>query len=454
MTSPTTLRSTIVRKSAIATLFALMAAGFLYAEDGPRIMIEVSEGTPLAGSTWVFTVLVDYGNPNQVSVLEPPFAEGLVLEQVLQGSRLVNFGSWLTGAPHAAAYERWTATEYRFVLSRPGIFTFDPFTVVTPQGQAITRPFTLMVQDPQGGALHYGTAWTGIPESLVTGERSVFTLRIVGDPPPESGNLDRFLTRPPLPRAGLFMPAVPPGHILESLPIAQFEAAQGTVLRLRLIPLEAGSFSLEQRQFSYGDAVFEIPALHIPVNQSARGFVITAPEAETAVPVMAGPTLPFPSCEVARAANPRLHERHQGEFEVVYFTALNLWERGYRANALAVLRQNERDHRARALFAAVRREAEAALGLASTHDERRRPALPFFRERNPRTAVLRGTPVRRIPDPAGEEIARFREGQPVTIGRESGAGGTDGRNGHWVLVTAIDASGISGWIPGENIILY
>jgi len=396
-------------------------------------MLEASLETPAVGSTWVLTVLTDHNNPNQVSVLEPPFAEGLFLEQVLQGPRLVNLASWLGGAAHAAPYERWTATEYRFVLNSPGVFTFEPFTVVTPQGQARTGPFTLVVQDPQiaTGGRRYATAWAGIPESLGTGEHAIFTLNL-GD----GGDQAR-------PRAGLFMPTVPPGHILESLPVSQAQAAQGTVLRLRLIPLEAGAFVLGQRQFSYGNAVFEIPALHIPVSQSARGLVIAAPEAETMVPVMAGPTPPFPSREIALAANPRLHERHRGEFEAVYFTALNLWERGYRANALAVLRQNERDHRAGALFAAIRREAEASLGLTGTRDERT-GRTAFFRGR-PEGAVLRETGVRRVPDIAGEEIARFADGQPVTIGRW---------NGQWAQITANDANGTSGWIPGENIIRY
>jgi len=433
-------RDTIARKPALAVLLALLAAGLLHAEDGPRVMLEVSEGTPAVGSTWVLTVLSDHHNPNQVSVLEPPFAAGLVLEQVLQGSRIVNLGSWLAGESHAPTHERWTATEYRFVLNAHGSFAFEPFTVTTPRGQARTQPFVLTVQNPQAAAMPTReTAWAEVPASLETGESFILALRS------ESADPER-----PAPRAGLFMPAVPPGHILESLPITPAQAAQGTVLRMRLIPLEAGEFALGRRQFSYGGAVFEIPDLRIPVSQSAAGLSIAAPEAEAAVPVAAAPAPPFPSYNNAASANPRLHQRHRAEFEAAFFTALNLWERGYPANALAVLRRNERDHRAGALFADVRREAEAALGLAGTRDERRRLSLPFLGERAAPTAVLRGTPVRRIPDAAGEEIARFREGQPVRIGRESGAGTGE----HWVLVTAIDESGTSGWIPGENIILY
>jgi len=422
----------------VAALLLLLTAGFAYAQDGPIVMLETSLETPTVGSSWVLTLLTNHANPNQVSVMVPAFADGLVLEQVLQGSRTVN----RTGATHAAAYERWTATEYRFVLNTHGIFAFDSFTVVTPRGQASTRPFTLVVQNPRvaPGARQYGTVWSGIPQSLDAGENVILTLTLDYRAPAVR------------PRAGLFMPDVPPGHILESLPVGAADAAMGTVLRLRLIPLEAGAFALDHRIFSYGNSVFEVPALRIPVNRSQAGLVIAAPDAETLVPVapglaMGGPAPAFPSYLGAMAAHPRLHQRYRADFEAAYFTALNLWDRGYRANALAVLRRNERDHAAGALFAEIRREAEAALGLAGTRDERRRRfriPLPFAGERT-RIAVLRETAVRRIPDPAGEEIARFGEGQPVTVSVQAGPE-------TWVLVTA--DNGTSGWIPGENIILY
>ena len=422
-------------KATIASVF-LFAAGFLYAQEEPRVMLETSLEPPVVGSTWTLTVLVDHGTPSQVRVADPPFAEGLSLEQVLQGPRLVNLGSWLAGAAHATAYERWTATEYRFVLNAPGVFVIEPFTVITPRGRAQTMPFTLEVQSPQAAAGIRGrnTEWAGLPGGLAVGDDAVFTLRLGAAESPGGGAV---------PRPALFMPQVPPGHILESLPVGEADAAGGALLRLRLIPLEAGEFSLEPRSFSYGGSVFQIPALRVPVARSQRPLAVEAPDAQAAVPVALVRLPPFPSPENALAANPRLRQRYADEFRAAHLTALNLWERGYAANALALLRKNERDHRAGALFAQVRREAELALGITETRDERRRQALFGGGARG---AVLRETAARRVPDDAGEKTAFFAEGQPVTVGRNGGPGAS------WVFV-ATD-NGASGWIPGENIIFY
>jgi len=48
---------------------------------------------------------------------------------------------------------------------------------------------------------------------------------------------------------------------------------------------------------------------------------------------------------------------------------------------------------------------------------------------------------------AGEEIARFREGQPILL---------NGKTPHqpWIQVTANDDNGTSGWVPEEMIIFY
>ena len=397
-------------------------AGAAAFERGPRVMLEASLDPPEAGSTWVLTVLTDYGEPGMVTVTPPDFGEGIILEQVLQGSRLVSLSSWLGGAAHA--YERWTATEYRFVLRDAGRFTFGAFGVVTPVGSAATQPFVLDVRTRLAvtGPVVHPARWHDVPQAVATGESVVITLSLNPGVAP--------------PSPGLFMPEVPPGHILESLPVGAAEA-----LRLRLIPLEAGVFRLPPRRFTHAGAVFDIPPLAIPVTQSPARLVVGPVQADALVPAVTSPG-PFPPADLAAAANPRLHQRHRGEFEAAHLSAQSLWERGYRANALALLRQYERDHRAGALFAAVRREAEASLGLTGTRDERRGLTLPFT---GGRSAVLRETPVRRIPDAAGEEIARFGEGQRVTI-----EGNFDPAS--WVRVTA--DGGATGWVPAQAIILF
>jgi len=437
-------------RAAAAILALLLPAGLLHAQAGPRVVLDAPLEGLAAGSAWTLTVLTDHHDPGQVIVTEPQFPAGLYLEQVLHGPRLVSpdAGRFGAGRPGAAAggIERWTATEYRFYLRGGGTLAFDSFTVTTPRGQARTLPFSIEVrgEEAAGARQAHRAQWllaSGLAADgagLETGKTAEIYLRL-GEGRPDAA---------PPPQA--FMPEAPEGHILEPIPIPAGEAARGTVLALRVVPLEPGYFALGARAFARNGAAFEIPALRMPVARAAGGLAGglagRAPAQRAEPPEAAAAPPPFPPRDGAEAASPRLFRRHRGEFEAAYLAALGLWESGRRACALAALRQSERDSRAGAPLAAVRREAEAALGITGARSERRRP--PW--DRAPR-AVLRETAVRRVPDLAGEEIARFPEGQPVTINRES-PGGRAGGPG-WALVTG-DGNGTSGWIPADKIIQY
>jgi hypothetical protein len=385
-----------------------------------------SPDRPEAGSSWTLTLMIAHNEPNEVNVLAPEFTGPIFLEQVIKVPRLIN--------PEST--ERWTAMEYRFMLNSPETISFDSFTVITPQGQTKTNPFDLMVRPAQntGEIQRYQLAWEGIPASLKTGENAVCTLRVSG-----------WNAANRLPEAALLLPPVPPGHILESLPVMSGEQAAGIALKLRLIPLVTGPFILNRRQVTHGGAVFEIPALRIPVSQGKT----TAAEYAT-VPESVGPIPAFPPLEAARHDHDGLYQKHQNECETIYTAARFLWESGLKANALAMLRKNERDHAAGAFFAALRHGAERSLGFTDTHHEQKRflaglrNVLPFLREK-PRSIILKETTVRRIPDIAGEEFTSFREGQPVLI-----------TNHHetWLQVITNDDREISGWIPEQNIIRY
>ncbi|MDR1858681.1 MAG: hypothetical protein LBQ69_04355 [Treponema sp.] len=425
----------------------LLPATYLSAQHGdqPRITVQGTPNRPVAGSAWTLTLLVAHSEPNEVEVLVPHFTDAIFLEQILKGPRLKNSatGQTYAGYPQQseeAAFERWTAIEYRFTLISAGAVSFDAFTVVTPRWQESTAPFSLWVQQSPDIAdtRHYRLAWEQLPPVLQTGESAVFSLRV-----------SRWDSASALPEAQMFLPPVPQGCILEALPVADEERQKGIALRLRVIPLEATPFALGRRQISHNGSVFEIPALRIPVS-AAKRVAPNAPAnpAETAQAHSSHPP-PFPSLQVLAEGNSRLYQRHRAECEAIYNTAKGLWERGEFAAALATLRQNERDHRAGSTFTAVRREAERSISLTGTSDEKRQNLLSFLGG-NSRSAVLRETAVYLIPDPAGEPIGRFGEGQPVLVS----PGTPTGRGERWLRVTANDSSGISGWVPEERIIFF
>jgi hypothetical protein len=452
----------ISKKNRIFAAFWLITAAlFAQNETGPRILVRSSPERPVAGSTWTLTLLVAHEEPGEVDVLAPHFTGSLMLEQVLKSPRFLNLATGQfsvtnpvstavdNNAAIPAAFERWTAMEYRFVLNNSGAISFDAFTVITPHGQKKTDPFDLRVQRPHNmvEARNYRLVWEGIPSSLAIGEDAVFILRING-----------WDTGDSMPEARLLLPPVPPGYILESLPLQPDEKSAGIAARLRLIPLEISPFVLERRRFLHDGNNFEIPALRIPVTAvSGQAAARIQAQDRQAAPEI-NPVPPFPSLETAQKDNSRLYEKYRVKCEMVYHTAKDLWENGYFAGALAALRQNERDHPAGAFFAVLRRRAEQSLGFTSTHDEKRRllwglkNPLSFFREKS-RFAVLRETAVRRIPDAAGEEIARFREGQPVLLDEKTSPQ-TQKQRKTWLRIMVNDDNETSGWVPEENIIIY
>jgi|GEM_PF-927541 len=429
-----------------------------------EVLIQHEPAVPVAGSEWTLILLVSHGRPNEVSVLDPSFSGDFTLQQVIKGPRfrtddddqpfssipepiVAGRRTW-----RVVEFERWTAIEYRFMMHNPGTVFFDSFTVVTPQGRERTTPFRIVVQRPSNTVTttmrRFQLNWTGTPADLRVGESAEFRLLARN----WSGSL---------PDAGRLMPQAPQGHILESLPLSGDEKNAGIVLKLRVLPANPVPFVLETYRVPYNGTEFVIPQLRIPVSRVEAGPVENAPDD---LPEMESynPPLPFPSAETAISVHTRLHEKYTAEFEAVYRTAYNFWETGNRAGALAALRQHERDHRAGELFASIRREAEKTLGLDGTNNEQKtsllRRLLWFFGRRN-RLAVLKETDFRHIPDPAGEVIGRFSEGQPVVVSpvnktRNKTGHTASGRRDTWLRVITNDSGNITGWVPEESIIIY
>jgi hypothetical protein len=375
-------------------------------------------------------LLIAHDDPKEVEVMAPPFTGSLFMEQVIKRLRVIN------------DTESWTVMEYRFTMNSPGTISFNAFTILTPHGQVTTEPFDVRVGRPQGTVEPrvYRLIWEGVPTGLTVGGSAVLSLRISGWNP-------AVIPETALPTTALFLPPVPPGHILESLAITQGEKSMGIALKLRLIPLEAVPFVLERRRLSAAAAVFEIPALSIPVSGTQKPESGKSPAVEADTPPDEGyPPPPFPSLEAIAAVHPDLFRRHQAACQVTYDLANGFWEKGCYADALAALRQKERDHPAGNLIAGIRRGAEQALGLMGTGDEQR-GILRLLRGKS-RPAVLMETALRRIPEHVGEEIVRFREGQPVLVLSQVAGRST------WLQVITHDNNRTSGWVPEEKVKFY
>jgi hypothetical protein len=471
-------------------VFRITQAVYAQDADGPRVIVKTAPEAPAALSSWTLTLFIDHPLPEEVTVMAPPFTDTFLLERFLK-----NFAT--------VEQSPWTQAEYRFILNNSGTFTLDSFTVITPLGKTATPPITVNVQRARGrqDILRPKLVWEG-EGRLAAGESAVFSLKASG-----------WDSSQPLPDFKLFAPPVPKGLILESLEPLPEEKAAGLALKLRIIPLEAGAAHIPARTVSYGGAVFEIPALRITAGAPVQVPLDSAAgTAGNALSDVSGSkkNAPFPAPE--SYGDFRLSAKYRQDCEGIYQTARNLWERGYRAEALAELRRNERDHPAGRFFAEIRREAERSLGLLHTLDENRGPAVPwavmtavFFvlalaairlrlvrswlrkktfaaaalliaaalvclcmavkprlnifgfdvteAAKHPRFGVTRETEVRRIPGNAGAVIFSFGEGQPVRLFEQISK--TAGENaGSWYRVVAHNEAGESGWISEDKIVFY
>jgi len=242
-------------REAFFLLFLLLSAA-LYAQE-PRVLIKTEPDNPVEGSALTLTLLAAHNNPDEVNVLAPPFTDIILLDFMLKGPRAVH-----------GDFERWTAIEFRFTLTGHGTVTFEPFTVITPWGRTQTEPFSIVVQRQPGGGTgsagnsetaRFRLSWENTPANLKIGETAIISLRV-------NGWKNTFV----LPASGLFLPPVPMGHIIESLPLSEDEKSGGIALKLRVIPLQAGMLTIDNRRLTIENAIYEMPALKIPVSRAAR----------------------------------------------------------------------------------------------------------------------------------------------------------------------------------------
>jgi hypothetical protein len=250
----------IINTSSSAPLRALREVFFvlllflstvLYAQQ-PRVLIQIAPDNPVEGATLTLTLFTDHGNPDEVNVLAPPFTDGILLDFMLKGPRAVN-----------GDFERWTAIEFLFTLTGHGTVTFEPFTIITPRGRTQTETFSVIVQKEPGGGSGgadngettlFRLSWENVPANLKIGETAIIALRVNG-----------WKNTVVLPASSLFLPPVPMGHIIESLPLSENEKSGGIAVKLRIIPLQAGVLTIANRRLTIGNAIYEAPSLRIPV---------------------------------------------------------------------------------------------------------------------------------------------------------------------------------------------
>jgi len=248
-------------------IFLMLTTLYLFSEEeeepavpasyGSRVTLSVDLHDISVGTPFTLSLLVDFEKPEDVSIIAPVYTGVLTLDRFLKTPRIL-------GQDRTGQNRTLTNIEYRFIPTQEGEFTMGAFVITTPDGVTLTQPVVINIQrrTTGPGILNLQLRWEGAPRQITAGERVTFMLH-VNDPRQGS---ERMLYPPP----SFFMPQVPKGVILSQEPLSQQERDAGFVLKLQLIPLAAGEFSLAARNLLQENVRYRIPALRIIITERDR----------------------------------------------------------------------------------------------------------------------------------------------------------------------------------------
>jgi hypothetical protein len=447
-------------------------------DAAPVILGETSPASPLAGSFWTITLLVDHPVPEDLEVLPPPLPPGMILDRVRIEPRVIS-----SQDPD----RRWTALQYRYLVRNPGRIDLSPFEVLVQGTPVLSPAYSVTVRPVVVRPAPPRLFWRDPPASLTVGVEARLVLCVSGR------NLPEF------PATGAPLPPVPPMAIMESVPLQDGDE----VLAFRVIPLVGPSFILPAFSFPLGTTTLQVPALRIPVSEAK---IPLAEKTEEVVRVTGQAEEPH-----ALAPFPLDSQGGSGSAQgnTVAEKARTLWEGGQGVEALAELRRNERDHPAGFTLVKLRRDTERLLALEAGEDEiwrprtlmasalvlclilgalcfilpallrnfasrklprlpavltwgmrvmgvgftvvalfclfRLSPMLPYRGRSAPQQALSRETTIYRVPEDTGTGIARFREGQGILV--------YEIRDG-WAYAESVPVGRGAGWVKAGTYVTY
>jgi len=231
-------------------------------EGTGRITVTQSQDTLTIGIPFTLTILVDYPDPEEVTVTTPNFSGNLTLNLFVKSPVVTDTNqtqqSNRRGRNTEEKVHTQTALEFRLTPNNVGRITMDPFTIISPHGARITSPIVLFVNNRTEAQRinSQRLVWEGAPRQAAPGERVTFYLRLQNITSINAENI---------PPSSFFMPQVPQGVILSHSPVTPEEKESGIVLKLTLIPLAEGSLNIPARNFNNANVRYDIPALNIRI---------------------------------------------------------------------------------------------------------------------------------------------------------------------------------------------
>ena len=457
----------------------LFYADRVLAQDDFKIFLEFLPDSVTQNEAFTVNLVVSHPNPEEVYVRAPDFNGAFRMERMHTGVRLVR--------DITQSNEKYTVFEFLLIPDKAGLQEIGAFEVGVFGKTRMSSPMRVHVL-PEEEGFDARLVWLGRDgrgsdgASVRIGEVYETALRIVswgkGRPYPET-------FAPPI--------EAPENAIVEKIPLSKNDSGTGIVLRLRIVPLDGKTVSINAQGLEYEKSRIGIPELTIKVLPAAAEFTVTeSPETLTAKKE---------DTDISRRVGPVSFSGMTGDDKktIAVFRrgpdgciaeAERFWGEGEYAAALAVLRSGEMRLTAASAVRRVRIACENALRLPSGANEPRLPrgtvlfvlalsaaafavlfsvrkrifipafllsaiifvflfdlaALFFSYSYEKNRAVLKYCAAYPIPEEDAGAAFFFMEGEAVNIRSKSGS---------WFFVVRAESGGPekSGWIKKEDAVI-
>lgn len=356
--------------------------------DPLKALVEIKTDEIMELKPFKITILVNHPNPEEVIISPPNFNDEFFFERLSVSPHIMDVGRKTPRIPLPDEEEddshKWTSIEITLVPAKEGQFTLSSWTITSPQHTITTLPLQLVVIKGKDKEIPPSFVWAGA-ESIRVQESGIAFLRVT--------NLENDEIKYPY---GIVIPvAAPRNAIVEKLPVSHGDEQRGTVLKIRINPLDGKEIHFEAHTVRYRSWYLVVPELKIAVrpgsnsaksggqslnskeiaqlertfsqkdNSGLRGTLRSTPKNKY---------LDFP----APVYGGILKTLDGGAFDELIKQAGTHWNLGAYAASLALLRRGERNFIAGAAVARLRREAEARLELPLLHNEVWLPPRIFF----------------------------------------------------------------------------
>jgi hypothetical protein len=254
----------------------------------------------------------------------------------------------------------WTAVEYMFIPQTAGNFLIGSFEISAGDKRNYSSPIVVQVRAPPQVQRQVSPSfyWERIPSVMTAGSAMELTLV-----------LSNWDTAKPTPR-NLFRGRIPENSILEELPFI-WPGADGLIrYPVKIIPLESGSFILNPLEVQYEGGRLTIPRISVSVVEADSSSRAELPSGQTPLPIFMEENVIDNNAHVFPQNEKKVFRIFQKEYDSVVTQVALLWENGQYAQALALVRMNERDRIYGSSLIPLRRSMEEELGLSFSTDEK------------------------------------------------------------------------------------